>query len=503
MIYNDFSPFLWYNIYKPKTKTHKNGEKIMRNKFVQISLADIYNDISFSIQEQKPELLALLDEYIDFDSFISDDFFHAFYKRFGRKHTYHLDSFIRALVIQKLFGFTFDKQLILVLKCSKEIRDFCMFDKVPDASYFTRFKQQFSDYIADMFERLVDITEPICREIDSKKSDYLIFDTTGIEPFVAENNPKFFNTKLQTAKKLSKSNPNYNPYLAVYGLLPDTAASNANIKQQYINGHYCYAYKAGIVTNGLGIVRNITFFDNDFKKQHPEIVSHKTDNPNIDKEISDSSALKPVLRDFFKSHSNFTYSTFLGDAAFDSYDNYSMLKNDFHFNRVCIPLNLRNSKKANTSFDEFGTPICPIDKTPFTFLGKSGGKNRSARFKWVCHKSKPCGTSRICTCETPCTESSYGKCTYTYPDKDFRLYPGIPRNTEHWERLYNVRVVIERTINLFKDTLGVASLKTQNETTIKTDLYLAGITQLIGVILAKELQKPKLYKSVRKLISAL
>jgi hypothetical protein len=71
---------------------------------------------------------------------------------------------------------------------------------------------------------------------------------------------------------------------------------------------------------------------------------------------------------------------------FDSYDNYSMLKNDFHFNRVCIPLNLRNSKKANTSFDEFGTPICPIDKTPFTFLGKSGGKNRSARFKWVCHK---------------------------------------------------------------------------------------------------------------------
>ena len=146
-------------------------------------------------------------------------------------------------------------------------------------------------------------------------------------------------------------------------------------------------------------------------------------------------------------------------------------------------------KKANTSFDEFGTPICPIDKTPFTFLGKSGGKNCSARFKWVCHKSKPCGTSRICTCETPCTESSYGKCTYTYPDDNFRLYPSIPRNTEHWERLYNVRVVIERTINLFKDTFGVASLKTQNETTIKTDLYLAGITQLIGVILAKELQK--------------
>ena len=75
------------------------------------------------------------------------------------------------------------------------LRDFCDFDKVPDGSYFTRFKQRYCDYLADMFHKLVDITEPICHEIDSKKADYLIFDTTGIEPYVAENNPKFLNTK--------------------------------------------------------------------------------------------------------------------------------------------------------------------------------------------------------------------------------------------------------------------------------------------------------------------
>lgn len=46
---------------------------------------------------------------------------------------------------------------------------------------------------ADMFHKLVDITKPICREIDAKKADYLIFYTTGIEPYVAENNPKFLN----------------------------------------------------------------------------------------------------------------------------------------------------------------------------------------------------------------------------------------------------------------------------------------------------------------------
>ena len=208
-----------------------------------------------------------------------------------------------------------------------------------------------------------------------KKADYLIFDTTGIEPYVTENNPKFLNTKLKEAKKLSKAYPEYNPYTGVYSMLPETANANPSARQQYINGHYCYAHKVGIMTNGIGIIRDIAFFDDDFRKSHPDVVSKKSGNPDLDKEISDS-----------------------------------------HF-----------------------------DKTPFSFLGKSGGENRSLRFKWVCSKSIPCGSTRICTCETPCTASSYGKCTYT-------------------------------------------------------DVYLAAITQVIGVILAKSLHELKLFKSVRKLI---
>ena len=108
------------------------------------------------------------------------------------------------------------------------------------------------------------------------------------------------------------------------------------------------------------------------------------------------------------------------------------------------------SSLISYEFDEYGTPLCPLDKTPFIFLGKSGGKNRSQRFKWVCHKSVQSGSTRICTCQNPCTESPYGKCTYTYPDRDFRMYPGVPRNTEHWDNLYNHRVYIERTIFLLK-----------------------------------------------------
>lgn len=468
-------------------------------KNLQISLFDIYNGISTSIEEKKPELISLLDDNIDFNSLISYQFYNAFYSYFGRKHKYHLISFIKALILSKLLGFS-DSQLITVLKCSSELRDFCQFDKVPDASYFSRFKQRFCSYLAVMFETLVDITEPICREINEKKADYLIYDTTGIELNVAENNPKFFNSKLKQAKAISKGT-DYNPYVGVYKLLPECSVSNSSAKQQYINGHYCYALKIGILTNGLGIIRNISFFDDDFKNVHPDIVTHKTDNPGMDKEIGDSISLKPVLSDFFIKHKHLSYKTFIGDSSFDKYDNYTMLKNDFFFSRMCIPLNRRNNKVSNTEFDEFGTPICPLDKTPFTCLGKSGGKNRSLRFKWVCHKSIRQRNKRICICKTPCTSSNYGKCTYTYPDKNIRLYPGIPRNTEHWNNLYKHRVVIERTINLIKDCFGIGSLKTHNTKTVKADLYLAGITQLVGVLLAKALQKPNLFKSVRKLIS--
>ena len=123
------------------------------------------------------------------------------------------------------------------------------------------------------------------------------------------------------------------------------------------------------------------------------------------------------------------------------------------------------------------------------------------RIKWVCHKSIQKGNKRICVCETPCTESSYGKCTYTYPDKDFRKCPGIPRNTEHWDNLYKHRVLVERTINIFKDAFGMGDLRSVNTKTIKADLFLAGCIQLIGVLLAKAVNQTKLYKSVRKLVS--
>ena len=87
----------------------------------------------------------------------------------------------------------------------------------------------------------------------------------------------------------------------------------------YINGHFCYAYKFGIVTNGLGIVHDRSFYNKDSLNAHPDIVvEKKSDSPDEDKSLADSKELLPVLIDFFKKHPLIEPKTFLGDAAFDT-----------------------------------------------------------------------------------------------------------------------------------------------------------------------------------------
>jgi hypothetical protein len=465
---------------------------------VQTSQGDIYEDA--------PKFLSQLKEHIKLEKLIPKEFYKAYYKNTGRPRGNKLESFIWFFQLSNIIGIADDTVFLRVLLLSPELREFCEFKTIPKPFDITTFRERFGGCIELMFLNLVDITEPICRKLDPKKSDYLMYDTTGIEANVKENNPKFMKAKLDQAKKIAKKNPEYDPSKGVYSLLPETASANPFVKQQYINGYFCYAQKAGLLFNGSGIVRHISFFDERFKDKHPETVSKKTDNPDLDKEISDSVSLKSVLSDFYEAHPHFKhYKTFLGDSAFDSYDNYSMLKTDFKFERICIPLNPRNSASAHTDFDDNGNPLCPLDKTPFKFLAISKDKSRSQRFKWVCHKSKQVPkhpSKRFCYCDTPCTPSSYGKCVYTYPSKNLRLYPGIPRGTHHWDNLYRHRTLAERSINILKHDFGVANRKSFSSFSAKANLFLAGISQLIGLILAVSLNESKLFKSVRKLFAA-
>ncbi len=88
-----------------------------------------------------------------------------------------------------------------------------------------------------------------------------------------------------------------------------------------------------------------------------------------------------------------------------------------------------------------------------------------------------------------------------YPEKNLRAYPGTLRGTDEWSNTYKIRTDVERDINHMKDNLCLAGRRTQNEKTLHTDLILAGITQLITVVLADKIKHHEYIRSLKPLIA--
>lgn len=482
--------------------------------YKQLSLADIFTDCQHKFDNDKYEFLSILDETINLDEIVPVSFVSHFHATTGRPRKHLLYPMLKALLLQLIFSIPTTSLLIVFLKYSQELRDFCGFDVVPDASKFTRFKQDFLLDLQSMFDHLVDLTEPICQRIDKQKASMVLFDTSGIEAWVTENNPKYVNRIIKQLKAFKKANDlddSYDPYKAAYGSMPSHAAANPAIQQMYINGHFCYAYKFGIITNGLGIVRDISFFNKDFLKAHPDIVvEKKSDSPDEDKSLADSKALIPVLKDFFQKHPLINPKTFLGDAAFDSVEIYKYLLEDTSIEKTYIPLNGRMAlPEADCPLNENGIPCCPKDASlPMKREGsRSHLRCGLPTMKFVCPKMKwvydkeTRKSKRVCHCENPCTESSCGRMFYIYPEKNLRAYPGTIRGTDEWNSTYKIRVTVEKSINHFKDSFCVAGRKTQNEKTLHADLLLAGITQLITVLVADKIHKHQYIRSLKPLIA--
>lgn len=470
----------------------------------QLSLKDVYTDCQemFLDFEQAPTFFQLLEQHVDIAEFIPSTFYNAFYQRLGRKRDYELSGFLSSLILQKIFSIPSDSLLILLLKICKELRDFCGFTKVPDAPLYTRFKQTFIPWIEIMFHNMVDHTEPICQAIDSAMAQILTLDTTGIELYVKENNPKTLNSLIKRLKSYFKDDPNVDPLNMAYGLMPPSAVSSPDAKQQYINGHFCYADKFAMLTNGLGIVRHIVFLDDDFKDAHPELViEKKSDSPNEDKSISDASALKPVLSDYFKLHPRFNHNTFLGDSAFDAIEIYSALKEDFGFDKVLIPYNPRNKSTLDkVGYNIYGYPTCPKDPSvDMKYSGLCSEKGRADRHKWGCPKVRMKNGQWINECNEPCSTAKRGRTTYTYENMEFRMFPGLQRDSDEWRDTYKIRTSVERSINHFKTNMCVAGRKSRNHLTTKADVFIAGIASQLTAIVAFRMNNTKLIRSLKPL----
>lgn len=351
----------------------RRSVSIMLNYENQLNLSDIYSECSELFAEQRPEFLNIMEQYLDIDKYIPYQFKRAFYADTGRPRSCSLHGYISALILQKIFTIPTDSLLILILNFSSELRHFCGIDKVPDASKWTRFKQDFCNYLKDLFISLVDVTEPICQAINPSLANMISYDTSSVEAYVSENNAKYLNSCIKRLKSYFKAmgiqKSDDDIYKQAYKSMPKTASADSSIRKMYSNGHFCYGRKFGIITNGLGIPRHIDFFDDEFKQKHKDFIFEDIDSPDYDKTLADNKSLKPMITDFYRLHPNFKHNDFLGDAAFDAVDTYEFLLhkdeagNSF-FIRAFIPLNSRaTTDKPDCPLNDDGIPVCPKDKS--------------------------------------------------------------------------------------------------------------------------------------------
>ena len=115
----------------------------MTTKYHQISIIDIFSDCQNKLIDDSLSFFSMLSEYVDLNEFIPPEFQSAFYLSIGRIRIYPLHGFLSAFILQKIFSISTDSLLLLFLNLCKELRDFCGFFKVSDASLMSRFKHDF------------------------------------------------------------------------------------------------------------------------------------------------------------------------------------------------------------------------------------------------------------------------------------------------------------------------------------------------------------------------
>ena len=135
------------------------------------------------------------------------------------------------------------------------------------------------------------------------------------------------------------------------------------------------------------------------------------------------------------------------------------------------------------------------------YRGITREKGRADRIKWSCAKVHMLKEKYVCDCKNPCSTAAKGRITYTYENLDFRMFPGIQRDSKEWNSLYKVRTIVERAIEHLKINICVTGRKSRNHTTTKADVFLAGIASQLTVIVVHSMNCPQYIRSLKPLIA--
>jgi hypothetical protein len=66
-----------------------------------LSFVDLYEQAKDWTQNDKPQFLEMLNQYLDLSEFIPANFYTTYYKYFRRNSTYSLELMLSAFILQK------------------------------------------------------------------------------------------------------------------------------------------------------------------------------------------------------------------------------------------------------------------------------------------------------------------------------------------------------------------------------------------------------------------
>ena len=447
---------------------------VVTNSTMQLSIEEQISHVGSMPESDPVKFISILKRHFDIGAFIPQAFYEKYYSSSTNDRDISLEAMLNILLLVHFFKFKTFPSFIVLLSFAPEIREFCKLKngQLPTESAVSKFKTAFDKELLALFTQIsihiIDMFEKYNSSLpedspDKGLSGTLIYDTSGVKPKVKENNPKFTASEVRKQENYKKyldskgQGEGFNTYAAAYGSLPKFAGANPDIRLDYVNGHFGYFYKFGLLANGFGIPLYLHFFDDGFYNSVPDAFVSMEDQ----KYAYDNASLKPVLSSFLGGLGYNPFSTFLGDCGFDSYDNYGFL-NNAGFSKVLIPINPRNSTSGSDVLipvNDDGIPCCPKNKSPFIADGSCAGKNRSFRLKYVCPCSVKVNGNWASSCEDKCRQTNSTVTKYTYPAGD-----------------------------------------TYNCASLRSDICLAAITKLITASLAFSLNKPGCMKNLKSLL---
>lgn len=268
-----------------------------------------------------------------------------------------------------------------------------------------------------------------------------------------------------------------NPYGHKVCDCSNEGASCCSCDRHFSDPDAAWGWDSGLKAYYFGFTLYVLSFHNEV--YHTDIPLHLR---FFDARRHDSVGGLVSLAEFKNLNPDFPIRNLCLDSAHDNYPTYNLCK---EWNMIpFIDLNSNRGRPASIpdriTIDTDGTPLC---QAGFRMVYWGYCKGRS-RCKWRCPVA--CGKEESCSCKDDCSPSPYGRCIYTKPDWDVRLYPPIARGTEEYKKTYNNRSGSERVNDRILNNYHLHAMKIHSKKRYSFFAMIAGINIHLDARLKKQ-----------------